>query len=434
MVEQITNELKKKVDEISANLDNEKLKRMFNNCFVNTLKTTTKLLEDGTSYVFTGDIPAMWLRDSTAQVKQYLPFISDNVELRNIIQGLIRRQLKYIQIDPYANAFNQIPNDQGHKDKTVSNPWVWERKYEIDSLCYPIELAYMYWKKSGCIEHFDDEFISVIRIIVDLWKTEQYHFEQSNYSFERENCPKSDTLLNGGKGMPVNYTGMIWSGFRPSDDACKFGYLIPANMFAVVVLRYMEEILLKFYADVMLREEVVKLRNDIENGIELYGKVLHPRFGMVYAYETDGYGNYNLMDDANVPSLLSIPYIGYLGKDDSIYQNTRNFVLSSDNPYFFNGKYAKGIGSPHTPPDYIWPISLTVEALTAFSIDEIKRIIDMLVSTDADTEFMHEGFDCNNPNAYTREWFAWANSLFGELIVTYVNLTSSLKNDKVLVK
>ncbi|OXM13339.1 glycoside hydrolase family 125 protein [Paenibacillus herberti] len=390
---------------------------MFNKCYPNTLETTVKLLQDESVFVITGDIPAMWLRDSSAQVRHYLPLAAGDEDLQHLLEGLIRRQIAFIHIDPYANAFNEAANDNRFDwDLTELNAWVWERKYEIDSLCYPIQLAYLYWKETGVMRQFDDSFRAAVHTILSLWKTEQRHAEQSPYRFARVDCPPSDTLRNNRMGMPVNYTGMTWSAFRPSDDACTFGYLIPSNMFAVVALRYIEEIAEEVWEDAELVRLAAELREEIDFGIQTYGTYLHPKYGRIYAYETDGLGNYNLMDDANVPSLLSIPYLGYTTHDDPIYQNTRNFVLSSDNPYFYEGKYAKGIGSPHTPPGYIWHISLSMQALTSQDDAEIAELLNMLQRTDAGTGYMHEGFDPNRPENYTRPWFAWANSLFAELI------------------
>ncbi|AQT84345.1 hypothetical protein ERICIV_03654 [Paenibacillus larvae subsp. larvae] len=398
-----------------------KLLAMFRQCFPNTLETTTKKLDDGTSFVFTGDIPAMWLRDSSAQVKHYIPLAGQDKELQQIIEGLIKRQMMYITMDPYANAFNETSNDKRWEtDLTEINPWVWERKYELDSLCYPIELSYLYWKQTGRTGMFDFTYQSALRAILRLIRTEQRHGEKSDYRFERTTGPKTDTLRNQGKGMPVNYTGMTWSGFRPSDDVCTFGYLIPANMFAVVVLGYVEEIARDVFGDPYLAEFAAELKEEIDYGIQTYGIVNHPKYGKIYAYETDGFGNYNLMDDANVPSLLSIPYLGYAPKDDPIYLNTRRFILSEENPYFYRGKVAEGIGSPHTPPCYIWHISLTMQALTSTNEQETDRLIQMLQDTDAGTGFMHEGFHVDDPSKFTRPWFAWANSLFGDLISSLI--------------
>lgn len=394
-----------------------KLLNMFKQCFPNTLETTTMVLDDGTSFVFTGDIPAMWLRDSSAQVRHYLPFAAQDQELRQIIAGLIKRQLQYIAIDPYANAFNEEANNRRYSDDiTEQNPWVWERKYELDSLCYPLQLSYLYWKATGDASLFDARFKETVSSIIQLWTIEQRHLEHSPYRFMRLNGPATETLQNNGMGMPVNYTGMTWSGFRPSDDACTFGYLIPSNMFAVVVLRYIREIANEIYQDKDLEKRAAVLEAEIDYGIQAYGIVQHPIFGKIYAYETDGFGNYSLMDDANVPSLLSIPYLGYADKEDPIYCNTRKFILSAENPYYYAGEHAQGIGSPHTPKHYIWPISLVMQGLNSNDPEEIQSLVKVLSQTDAHTGFMHEGFHVDDPQQFTREWFAWANSLFAEFI------------------
>ena len=218
-------------------------------------------------------------------------------------------------------------------------------------------------------------------------------------------------------GMPVSYTGMTWSGFRPSDDACVFGYLIPSNMFAVVTLGYMLEIFNSFYADeTEFISKCKKLKDEINYGIQTYGTYDHPVYGKIYACETDGMGNKRLFDDANVPSLISAPYLGYTDKNDEMYKRTRRFILSEDNPYYYKGKFANGVGSPHTPEGYIWHIALSMQGLTSDDPDEISAVLKMLEDTDADTGYMHEGFCADDPKKYTRPWFAWSNSLFAELV------------------
>jgi hypothetical protein len=252
--------------------------------------------------------------------------------------------------------------------------------------------------------------------IVDLFRVEQHHMEQSPYSFTRNNGIATDSIRNNGRGMPVNYTGMIWSGFRSSDDACDFHYNIPGNMFAVVALRQMQEFAEWVFRDMALLQELKDLEAEVDHGIQLYGIYRHPEFGPIYAYETDGFGNYCLMDDAGTPGLMSIPYLGYVTADDPIYQNTRRFALSKENPFYYEGKVAKGIGSPHTPPDYIWHMGLSMQGLTAQSAEEKLEIIRMLEATDADTGYMHEGFHADDPTIFTRKWFAWSNSLFSQLV------------------
>lgn len=415
----IPDSIYKRIDSYCEKLtDYPKLQKLYRNCYPNTLETTVKETEDGSLFVLTGDIPAMWLRDSTAQVSHYIPLAAEDNEIREILKSVIKTQFKYILIDPYANAFNEAPNSNGHiKDIPRNDPWVFERKYEIDSLCYPVRLIYKYWKATGDSSVFDRNFYDASKKIINLFKTEQRHFERSPYRFTRLGCRWSDTLHNEGMGASVSYTGMTWSGFRPSDDACVFGYLIPSNMFAVVIIGYIIEIFSKFYAEELdFISECNTLRDEIDYGIKTYGIVDHPKYGKIYACETDGMGNKRLFDDANVPSLMSMPYLGYCDKKDEIYCRTRNFILSDDNPYYYKGKFGRGVGSPHTPEGYIWHIALSMQGLTSDNPDEIRDVIDILASTDADTGYMHEGFNADNPNEFSREWFAWSNSLFAEFI------------------
>lgn len=384
---------------------------IYRKCYVSTADTALKLLPDGTSFVLTGDIPAMWLRDSAAQVNHYIPLASDS-EVGAAIRGVIRRQLRYIKLDPYANAFNEEPNGNGWStDLPKPSPWVWERKYEVDSLCYPIKLLYRYWKATGDRSFAEAELPSVMEVILRVWRTEQRHPEQSDYTFAR----MSDVpgVLEECKCHNVGYTGMIWSAFRPSDDFCTYGYLVPSNMFACVVLGYAAEMLGGSHP---LTAEIERLKSEIEQGIEAYGTVEHPKYGRMYAYEVDGLGNSIVCDDANIPSLLAVPYIGYRGCDDETYLNTRRYILSRDNPYYFEGRYARGVGSPHTPKDHIWHMGLIMQALTAESRAEQEELLAMLLSTDAGTDCMHESFHCDDPAVFTRAWFTWPNALVCELL------------------
>lgn len=389
------------------------LREMTRNCFLNTLETTVQC-QKGDTFVITGDIHAMWLRDSTAQVLHYLRF-ADDPAVAELVEGLIARQAKCVEIDPYANAFNREPSDfKPYDDRPRASDWVWERKYEIDSLCYPIWLAWRYHQATGRTGFLNEGFAAMLRTIVGVLRVEQQH-EASPYRFERSNCPPSDTLPNGGMGAPVAFTGMTWSGFRPSDDACMYGYLVPSNLFAVQELRHAAGFA-RMLGDEALASEAEQLAGQIDEGVRQAGHVSHPVYGDVLAYETDGLGHANLMDDANVPSLLALPYLGVCEKDDPLYRRTRAFVLSRENPYYYEGKYARGVGSPHTPKGYIWPIALCVQAMTSDDLDEIAGLVDTLTHTDGGCGCMHESFDPDAPEKFTREWFAWANSMFGELM------------------
>lgn len=395
------------------------LKPLAKQCFLNTIETTVRQLEDGSFFVITGDIPAMWLRDSAAQLKPYVKYAAEDQDLQAILRSVIQKYTFYVNLDPYTNAFNSEPRPgySEHDLGDFQSEWIWERKYEVDSLCAPLYLAHEYFQITGDRSIFTEEFRMMLRRIIRVFRTEQRHGTDSGYWFVREDAPiPSDTLPMGGKGRPVNYTGMTWSGFRPSDDSCKFGYLIPSNMMAVKALEKAAELAAAGFRDESIQAQCLALAGEIEDGIESYGVVDHPKYGKIYAYETDGFGNYNLMDDANSPSLLSIPYLGYRPMEDPVYQNTRRFVLSEDNPYYYSGKAAKGIGSPHTPPRYIWHIGLVMQILTSTEEEEKRACLDMLANTHAGTNFMHEGFHVDDPAKFTRPWFAWANTLFAQML------------------
>lgn len=416
-------EMLETVDTKTRGMDNEAWGNQFRNCFSDTLLRTLHIQEDGSVYLVTGDIPAMWLRDSTAQIEPYLTLAKTNEVFQLLIARLVQKQCEYILIDPYANAFNEQPNSHGHQtDQTAMSPWVWERKYEIDSLCYPVRLAYLLYKKTGYTDHFNDTFLQAVREMVSVFRTEQHH-ETSDYSFERFGARPEDTLVNDGKGAPVAYTGMTWSGFRPSDDACRYGYLVPANMFAVVILTYLTEIIPRFYTEDVLVAEISRLRDEIQAGIEKFGIVEDKQTGKkIFAYEVDGLGNYTLMDDANVPSLLSAPYLGYCDVEDEVYLNTRELLLSDRNPYYYSGTVASGIGSSHTPEPYIWPIALSIQGLTTNNRQEKERLLDVIVGTTAGTMQCHESFDVNDEHQYTREWFSWSNMMYCQLLLNYLEL------------
>ena len=370
------NTLREQAEEIPELMD------VFVNCYTNTLNTTVKRMENNMTHVITGDIPAMWLRDSAAQLRPYIFLAKENEEIRELIAGLVRRQFMCITIDEYANAFNEAPNGAcWEKDDPDQNPWVWERKFEVDSLCYPLQLAYLLWKNTGCTTQFEGDFQVGVEKILEVFTTEQYHEEKSHYRFNRNNGYYRDTLSRDGKGALVKSgTGLIWSGFRPSDDACTYGYLIPSNMFAVVALGYLEEMEREIFHNEELAERAKALKEEVQEAIETIGKTFTEEFGMVYAYETDGYGMYNLMDDANVPSLLAMSYLGYEGEPE-VSSNTRRFLLSEANPFYFKGDKAAGIGSPHTPSNYIWHIAMAIQGLTSETREEKLEILKNMAAT-----------------------------------------------------
>lgn len=418
--------LRRRIDDFAAGIDDGRVRSMFLNCFFSTLDTTTEMLDDGTAFIFTGDIPAMWLRDSSMQVAGYLPHAAQDPDVKRMIAGLLLRQYRFIMLDPYANAFNHRPHEDRHIDQTdFYSDFVWERKYEIDSLCFPLWLTEKYYAATADTSVLGSDFLNAFDKILQTFKTEQSHDRLSPYFFRRDGQYHYDTLENGGKGSPTAECGLTWSGFRPSDDRCMYHYLIPSNFFAASAMEKIAELLSSVLKDSARAGAARTFAAQVREGIKNHAVVTHPQFGEIYAYETDGMGNYNLMDDANVPSLLSLPYLGCCEKDDPIYQNTRRFVLSKFNPYYFEGRFAKGIGSPHTPKDHIWPIALVMQLLTSGSREEAEACFEMLISTDAGCGCMHESFHKDDPAVFTREWFAWANTLFG---LAAVKMFSSLKS------
>ena len=417
--------VEKKIKEIKAMLKNPYLAWMFENCFPNTLDTTVHFRKTNgkpDTFVYTGDIHAMWLRDSGAQVWPYVQLANNDPKLREMLEGVIRRQFICINIDPYANAFNDGPvGGEWQSDMTDMKKELHERKWEIDSLCYPIRLAYHYWKVTGDTSIFDEVWTEAIGNVLQTFKEQQRKDGVGPYKFQRRTERQLDTLNNNGNGAPVNPVGLIVSSFRPSDDATTLQFLVPSNFFAVTSLRKAAEILNAVNKDSNTAQQCLDLANEVETALKKYATYNHPKFGTIYAFEVDGFGNHLLMDDANVPSLLAMAYLGDVDINDPIYQNTRRFVWSDSNPYFFKGAAGEGIGGPHVAYDMVWPMSIMMKAFTSQCDEEIKGCIEMLMTTDADTGFMHESFHKDDPKVFTRSWFAWQNTLFGELIIKLVN-------------
>jgi meiotically up-regulated gene 157 (Mug157) protein len=399
-----------------------KLARMFANCFPNTLDTTVQLEEQNgrpDTFVVTGDIPAMWLRDSSAQVWPYLRFAREDARLARLLAGVINRQTRCVLLDPYANAFNKtpVPSADWTGDETEMRPGIHERKWELDSLCATIRLAYGYWRATGDASPFGEEWRRASRLIVETMRSQQRKQGRGPYRFQRRTDWNPDSVPVGGWGNPVRPVGLIVSLFRPSDDAAIYPFLVPANMFAIVSLRQLAQMHERIAGDAAFADSCRRLAAEVEAALRAHALVPHERHGLVWAYEVDGYGNSLFMDDANVPNLLSLPYLGWCAASDPVYRRTRALVLSGDNPWFRRGRAGEGLGSPHTPEERIWPIGIAMRALTSVDQAEILACLRTLVSTDAGTGFMHEAFDKDDPAKFTRPWFAWANSLFGELVL-----------------
>lgn len=417
--------VEEKISGLKSKIEDEELAWLFENCFPNTLDTTVEFGRiDGKpdTFVITGDIHAMWLRDSSAQVWPYLPLIKEDARLKEMVSGLINRQARCILLDPYANAFNfGATGSEWAKDLTDMKPELHERKWEIDSLCYPIRLAYGYWKASSDASIFDERWQQAMKLVVKTFREQQRINGNGPYSFQRVTSWLYDTVPLGGWGNPTKKVGLIHSMFRPSDDCCTYPFLIPSNMFAAVSLNELYEIFSVELKDKAFAGECRAFAEELSEAIETYSRAEHLNYGKLYAYEADGFGNKLFMDDANVPNLLSIPYLGYRKKDDPVYKNTRAFILSTDNPFFFKGSSAEGIGGPHCGLDQIWPLGITMRALTSTDDKEILYCLKMLKTTHASTGFMHESFNKDRPEQFTRKWFAWSNTLFGELIIQLYN-------------
>lgn len=372
------------------------LQRIYQRAYDEAYSRHATIERDGTTFVSTGDIEQEWLRDSSAVMTPYIGLAVTDGYVRSMLRGAIARQGKYMLIDPYANAF-------------TSDYQIAERKFEMDSLLYPIRFAYLYWKATSDRSVFTPELQRALAVALRTIRIEQHHAARSHY--------RHPELANNGMGTRVAYTGLVWTAFRPSDDAARYQYNIPDNMFAVVVLHELTEIERSVYRNKAMTQESWGLSVQIRSAIERYGIVNEPGFGRIYAYEIDGFGHANLMDDANIPSLVSAPYFGYVGVHDVVYQATRKFALSLRDPYYFQGKYAAGIGSPHTPHGYVWPLALVVEAITSTDQSEIDRVMGYIAASDTGDHRLHESFNADWPESYTRDDFAWPNALFAQLML-----------------
>ena len=418
----VSKSLENTIKKVKKSIADEELAWIFENCYPNTLDTTVNHYQKNGkpyTYVITGDIDAMWLRDSSAQVFPYLSLAKEDEKLKNLLKGVINKQIEFVLLDPYANAFyddNQKVSEWKN-DFTEMKPGVHERKWEIDSLCYVMRLSYHYWKTTGDASIFDEDWKNAMLLILKTFREQQRKENKGPYKFQRGNGNPLDTQFGGGYGNPTHKNGLIHSMFRPSDDATFYPYLVSSNMFAVVSLRQISEIFKTIFSSLNVDNQFIELANEVDEAIKNYAIFDRKEFGKIYALEIDGFGNALFMDDANVPNLLSIPYLGYTSYHDEVYKNTRKFSLSTANPWFNEGKFAKGIGGPHVGENKIWPLGLIMQALTTDDDEEIFYCLKTLKNTHSGTGFIHESFDVNNPKDFSRSWFAWANTLFGELIL-----------------
>lgn len=350
---------------------------------------------DGTTYVQTGDIPAMWLRDSSVQTIPYIRFAGTYGGLRSIFRGVIERDAKNILVNPHAEAFS-------------ADYHVWEGKWEIDSLSWPVLMAFMYYADTRDRKIFTPTLHRAMQTIVSTLQCEQHHATCSHYVWPQA-VPTHEAYNPG--------TGMIWSAFRPSDDPVTYRFNVPQNAIAVIAMRLLARFAREAFGDAELANDATALAQQVQVGIERYGRKWDPAHGgWMYVYETDGYGNDNLMDDANIPNLTALPYIGWCSTDDHVYLNTRSFTLSSADPYYYTGKYATGLGSPHTPKGWVWPLGMIGAALSTTHRNDIENAIDMLDRSDTLNGLMHESVNPNDPSQFTRPEFGWANAFWADLM------------------
>ena len=428
--------IERQIIKIKSAIKDKELAWMFENCYPNTLDTTIDYeVIDGKpdTFIITGDIDAMWLRDSTAQVWPYMPLVKKDDKIKNLIKGLINRQVKCIIKDPYANAFYKDLEKESHwqSDNPTPIPGVHERKWEIDSLCYAVRLSYYYYQLTNDKSIFDTQWDKAMRLVYKTFKTEQREDGTSPYYFVRKTDNMIDAPMFKGDGRPTKFTGLIHSQFRPSDDATLFPMLIPSNIFAEISLIQLHEIYSDVLGDAAFAAKCHSFAVELNKAIEKHAIAEHLDYGKIYAYEIDGFGNKVFMDDANVPSLMSLAYLKPEFKNQDVYSNTRRFLLSENNPYYLKGKAAEGQGSPHTGKNTIWPMGIILRALTSEDKSEIMYCLKMLKNTHAGTGFMHEAFNKDNPKNFSRSWFAWANTLFGELIVKIYEINPELLEHEI---
>ncbi|KAJ1723935.1 hypothetical protein LPJ53_001744 [Coemansia erecta] len=439
------------IADVSGQITDPDIRQLFSNTMPSTLDTAVAWHTANSSagdapypytFVITGDINAQWTRDSTNQLLPLLPYVAAEHGLQALVAGLVNMQAEQMSAYPFANAYKPPrrsrltpgENSWAKSDRVVpafDAAKVYEAKFEIDSIAAFFKLSAAYWRQTGSAEMLD---LSVWRAAVGSCLKLLARLQMPTYGaegrlgdpvvrFARTAASATETSFGNGRGNPVRYTGMVRSLFRPSDDAVILPFLVPANAMLSVELVHLADMLDALnITDAAHTDSLVarRLAAEIRQGILDHAVYSHPTYGSVYVYETDGYGSQLVMDDANVPSLLSLPYLGFVPKDDPIYRNTRRLVLSTDNPWFFNGSDISGIGSPHTGFHRVWPMSIAVAALTSDNKQEIVEAVGMLARTTAGLGLMHESVDMDDPTNFSRPWFAWCNGVVSELIIETV--------------
>jgi len=431
------------IESLGSKFKDKILYKIFLNCYPNTLDTTVDYNpEKNETFIITGDIKAMWLRDSSLQIYPYLKHCSKDKNLSNMIKGLFKKQILYILFDPYANAFNKVPlkspwstditykRDNLGNFENAMNPYLWERKYELDSLMFPLFSMSTYYQLTKDFSVFNlPNFFEMLNRIISLIKKEKRGTDEENenegpeYSFQRIIAEPFDSL-HFGRGNPCKTCGLIKTSFRNSDDSALFPYNIPENCLLVSTFKLLKECFNDEFMDKQLKIKFESVQNDVddiintvEKAIYEYGVITDTKNGEKYfAFEVDGYGNYYFMDEPGYPNLISLPFFKFCSSSNEIYINTRKRILSERNPYFIKGKCGIGCSSSHSYRRYIWPLFTIMQGLTSNDEEEIKNCLKMLVQSAGDKYFIHESYDVDDANKFTREWFAWANSFFGVFI------------------
>ncbi|KAH0563446.1 hypothetical protein GP486_001983 [Trichoglossum hirsutum] len=437
------------IRDLTSRMEDKDLSRLFENAFPNTLDTTIRWHVDGTgknsgkrtgqdwegaqSFIVTGDIDAEWLRDSTNQLEQYHALARKDKKIYNLILGAINTQAEFVIASPYCNAFqpparSHLPVSARPMDNVhpAYNPTtVFECKYELDSLAHFLALSSKFYNSTGSTAFLTSRWYAALNAVLDVLDDQAMStFDNSSgmfipnaYTFQRHTSTGTETLSLGGNGNPLNWgTNLVRSAFRPSDDATILGFYIPANAMMAVQLKRTAKIV-RTAGKIDLAENLHSRGLALEKAVWEHGVVSHKKYGNVFAYEVDGYGSSIIMDDANLPSLLSLPKLGFLDSSDETYRNTRKMLLSKEgNPYYLKGRSFHGIGGPHIGLRNAWPMSLLVQALTSDDDEEITGALE-LVKSASQLGLIHESIDVKIPSSYTRSWFAWANSLYSVVIL-----------------
>ncbi|QIX00537.1 hypothetical protein AMS68_006054 [Peltaster fructicola] len=410
---------------VSQDINDPDLKRLFQNTYPNTLDTAIK---------WKG-----YASNTDEEMQSYLPLLqasSSPNTIASLYRGVINLQARYLLTSPYCNSF-QPPVESGiapavngaSSSDVVQPPYnnqsVFECKYELDSLAAFLEVSTNYYTATQDSAFFGKyQWLAAVHAVLDVanaMMTPTYaangSVNTSPYTFTRQTNRASETLENNGLGNPVQSgTGLIRSAFRPSDDATIYQLFIPANM---MFSRYLDSAadIVASLANESLAQDMRTMASSLRVAITKWGIVNAGDCGQVYAYEVDGYHSQNIMDDANIPSLLAAPFFGYLNQNDTIYQQTRELILSAADPYYMRGPVLNAVGGPHDGPGYAWPMASIVRILTTDDDTEITNELQQLVSSTDGLGLIHESINTFNASDWTRQWFSWANGLFGQMIL-----------------